>query len=299
MRSDLAFGVAVLALAAAGAANAASRVEVKDAAARVTVIPENRADVKVEFLTTNPALPLQVRTHGDKVIVDGDLRRRIKGCHSARWDIDVDGKRRQGESGVQVNVRGVGKVGWKDLPQVVVRTPMNAKVEVSGAVFGSVGRSASLSLDNAGCGDWIIANVNGPLSVDIAGSGDVRAGSARLLKLGIAGSGDVQAQNIAGPASIDIAGSGDVRVASIAGDLNVDIAGSGDVKVGQGRANLMDVDIAGSGDVSFGGAVHTLDVSVAGSGDIRAGSVSGPIRKSVIGSGDIYVAGELVRVRNH
>ena len=36
--------------AAAGAANAAS-VEVRDAVARVIVIPEDRADVKVEFLT--------------------------------------------------------------------------------------------------------------------------------------------------------------------------------------------------------------------------------------------------------
>nr|MBP7650618.1 hypothetical protein [Phenylobacterium sp.] len=45
----------------AGAANAAS-VEVKDAVARVVVIPESRQDIKVEFLTTNPSLPLQVRS---------------------------------------------------------------------------------------------------------------------------------------------------------------------------------------------------------------------------------------------
>src|SRR5688572_20625968 len=116
MRSDLIFGVAVLAFAAAGTAEAAS-VDIRHAAARVTVIPENRADVKVEFVTTNAALPLQVERRGDKVIVDGDLKRRIRNCHGMRWNIDVDGRRSRGEGGVNVEVRGVGKVAWKDIPQ--------------------------------------------------------------------------------------------------------------------------------------------------------------------------------------
>ena len=44
---------------AAGAAQAAE-VEIKDAVARVTVIPEARSDIKVEFLTTNSDLPLEI-----------------------------------------------------------------------------------------------------------------------------------------------------------------------------------------------------------------------------------------------
>ena len=50
--------IALLAAAAAlagGTAHAAS-VEVKDAVARVTVIPENRNDVKVEIVSQNPRL---------------------------------------------------------------------------------------------------------------------------------------------------------------------------------------------------------------------------------------------------
>ena len=295
MRSDLIFGVAVLALAAAGTAEAAS-VDIRHAAARVTVIPENRADVKIEFVTTNAALPLQVERRGDRVVVDGDLKRRIRNCHSRRWGNDEDG-RSEGEAGVNVTVRGVGKVAWKDLPQVVVRTPMNAKVEASGAVFGSVGRSASLELDNAGCGDWTIANVAGPALVDIAGSGDTRMGASRQLRLRIAGSGDVEATHVAGPANIDIAGSGDVHLASIAGRLDVDIAGSGDVKVDGGRASEVDVNIAGSGDVHFGGAAQSLSASIAGSGDVHAGSVSGHVSKSVLGSGSVYVNGQEIRNR--
>ena len=76
MRIALMSAVAAVAALTAGAASAAS-VDVRDAVARVTVIPENRADIKVEFLSANPRLPLQVRTFGGKTIVDGDLDRRI------------------------------------------------------------------------------------------------------------------------------------------------------------------------------------------------------------------------------
>ena len=64
---------AAAALLAAGAASAAS-VEVKDAVARVTVIPENRTDIKVEVIQANPRLPLEVRTFAGRTIVDGGLR---------------------------------------------------------------------------------------------------------------------------------------------------------------------------------------------------------------------------------
>ncbi|MBL8552710.1 MAG: hypothetical protein JNL41_00425, partial [Phenylobacterium sp.] len=72
----IAAGAAALAalgaLAAAGPAQAAS-VEIKDAVARVTVVPEDRADIKVDIVRPHPRLPLTVRTLGDRTIVDGDL----------------------------------------------------------------------------------------------------------------------------------------------------------------------------------------------------------------------------------
>ena len=72
--------IALVAAAAAlppPARRSAASVEIRDAVARVTVIPEDRSDVKVEFLTTNADLPLQVRTVGGETIIDGDLDRRI------------------------------------------------------------------------------------------------------------------------------------------------------------------------------------------------------------------------------
>src|SRR5215213_2307985 len=104
MRLQLILLAAAAALSA-GAAQAAS-VEIKDAVARVTVIPENRSDIKVEIVRPNSRLPIQVRTLGGRTIVDGDLDRKIRNC-------------RGGDGRTVVTVRGVGDIGWDEMPQII------------------------------------------------------------------------------------------------------------------------------------------------------------------------------------
>ena len=281
MRSTWIMGAAAMsvgAMAVAGAAWAEPSLEIKSAAVRVMVIPEARSDVNVKVLTASQALPVSITTEGNRVVVDGGLRHRIAGCSA------MFGK-------TTVHVRGLGQVSYDNLPQIVARVPMDARVEASGAVFGSVGRSDSLVLSNAGCGDWTVANVKGALKVNQAGSGDTRAGNAGQLVVHVAGSGDVIAREVGGSATVDIAGSGDVSADSMSGPLKANIAGSGDVKVAQGHASEMVVHIAGSGDVKFGGVAESLNASVAGSGDVVVGKVTGPVKKSILGSGDVTVGG--------
>lgn len=277
MRALLTLAASAIALGLAGTAVAAPSVKIKDAVARVTIIPEARSDVKVEFLTTNASLPLQVRQVGSETIIDGDLRfNKINACNS------VQGK-------TSVKVRGVGAVQWDDIPQVVVRTPMQVEVAGSGAVFGSAGRSDSLELANAGCGDWTVANVKGKLEISQAGSGDTRAGSAGSVEVSIAGSGDVYTQSIGGDLEIAIAGSGGVSAASVGGKMEVSIAGSGDVSVAGGQTRSIEISIMGSGDVTFDGVAQDVEVSVAGSGDVRIAKATGAVSKSVAGSGDVVI----------
>ncbi len=298
MRAFLAFGVASAALLAAGAAQAGPSVEFKHAAARVTVIPQQRSDVKVMMQTTNASLPLNVRVEGDRTIVDGDLdglTGKIRSCQV-----------RNGEA--SVTIHGVGRVAWKDMPQVIVYVPMDAQVGASGAVFGSIGRSASLKLSNAGCGDWTVGNVAGEFRLNNAGSGDTKAGSSataqinlagsgdaslgavsRDLSIKIGGSGDVEAGAIGGGLSVQIGGSGDTTVASVNGQVDIAIAGSGDVAIRGGRASALSASIAGSGDVMFGGVASTVSAKIAGSGDVRLAQAVGPINKSVVGSGSVIV----------
>jgi hypothetical protein len=275
MRLQIALFAAAAAALTAGAAHAAS-VDIKDAVARVTLVPENRTDIKVEIVHANPQLPIQVRSLAGRTIVDGDLDRKIHNCRG-----------RGGSPTVQV--RGVGDVRWEEMPQIVIRTPRNVDVDAGGAVFGSVGRSATLELSNSGCGDWKVGNVDGHMRISQHGSGDTRTGSAGSAKVRIAGSGDVATAEIRGGLEVDIAGSGDVAVASVSGPLQVSIAGSGDVKVGGGRATLMTASVAGSGDISFEGTADQLKARVMGSGDIRAREVRGEVTKMVMGSGDISI----------
>lgn len=277
MRALLILAASATALGFAGTAAADPSVKIKDAVARVVVIPEARRDVKVEFLTTNRSLPLTIRQRGSETIVDGELKRnRINGCNS------VMGK-------TVIHVRGVGDVKWEDIPQVVIRTPLNAEIGANGAVFGSVGRTDSLELGNAGCGDWTVANVKGRLELSQAGSGDAKAGSAGSAEINIAGSGDVTTQEIGGDLEINIAGSGGVKAASVAGALEANIAGSGDIVVAGGHSRSVEISIMGSGGVDFGGVAQKVDVSVAGSGDVRIARADGPVSKSVAGSGEVII----------
>ena len=262
---------------AAGAAQAATPVvEIKDAVARVTVIPEARSDIKVEFLSTNAKLPLQVRTSAGKVIVDGDLDRKIRSC--------------KGEgTGVRVQVAGIGEVSYAAMPQIVIRTPRDVDIQAGGAVYGAVGKSDKLELSNAGCGDWTLANVAGQLKLSQAGSGDTFTGTAGGAVIHAAGSGDIKTRAINGPLEVSIAGAGDVRAASVSGSLNIKAAGSGDVKVEGGRADAMNVAVAGSGDVDFRGVAQSLTARIAGSGDVRVREVKGEVSKTIMGSGAVTI----------
>lgn len=261
----------------AGAAHAAS-VEIKDAVARVTIVPEDRRDIKVEVMAPKARLPLKVRTLGERTIVDGGLDRKIRSCRGVGPHAAVE-------------VRGVGQVFYADMPQLVVHMPRDVQVDAGGAVYGAVGRSASVNLGNSGCGDWTIANVEGEAKISQAGSGDTRMGSTGALKVRVAGSGNVASADVRGGLDVSIAGSGSASVKSIAGPLEVSIAGSGDVVIGGGQATTMKVSVAGSGDVDFRGSADSLRARVAGSGDIHAKAVKGEVSRSILGSGTIRVGG--------
>jgi hypothetical protein len=242
----------------------------------VIVIPEARNDIKVQLASASAALPLTVRALGERTVVDGKLRHRIGGC-SAMFGRTV------------VGIRGLGQVPYDELPQIIVHAPLDVRIGAAGAVFGSIGRSNSVELSNEGCGDWTIANVEGDLKINDAGSGDVRAGKAGRLVIHVAGSGDITTRDISGPAVVDIAGSGDVTIASISGDLRANVAGSGDIKIAGGRAQSVVAHLAGSGDVNFEGVAGSVSAAIAGSGDVNVAKATGPVKKSVFGSGDVNI----------
>lgn len=279
---------AILTLAAcglsAGAASAAPSVEVRDAAARMVVIPEARADVDVQVAGGDARLPRpQVRIEGGRVTVDGGLAHRIASCSSN--DLNFNGRHKTWKR--SVDVRGIGRVDYDQLPVITARVPMNAAIGVGGAVWGEIGPTASLNLAHAGCGDWTVAPVRGALDLATAGSGDTRARTAGRLNSATRGSGDLFMDAVDGPTRVSIAGSGDVRIGRVGGEVADDTAGSGDVVIDRGRASNVAVRIAGSGDFVFRGEAGALSATIAGSGDVHVAHVTGPVSKSVHGSGDV------------
>jgi hypothetical protein len=270
---------AICALAADPAAAAPPKpaVEIKDAVVQVTVIPENRTDVRIEIVTQNRSLPLKLKAMRSRTVIDGGLDgKKIRNC-------------RGGGDAVVVRVAEVGDVALKDMPHIVVHAPLDVDVSAGGAVFGVIGRARNVTLGAAGCGDWTVANVEQLLRINMAGSGDARAGSAGEAELRVAGSGDVATADIRGRLDVDMAGSGNVRVKSMTGLLDVHMAGSGDVLVQDGRASAMNVSMAGSGNMVFGGVADTLTARIAGAGDVRARQVRGQVRKTVVGSGTVKI----------
>lgn len=272
-------GVAGAVLAATGPALAAPSLDVTDAVARLTVIPEARPDIEVEILAANPNLPLRVRRDGERVIIDGGLGRgKIKSC------------RRTGAGEFSAVVDGLGEVGRRQMPHVVVRMPRDIALRAGGAVHGVVGRSASLDLGSAGCGDWLIANVAGDLRISQAGSGDTRAGSARAARLRVTGEGDIAMASVTHGLTAEIAGAGDITVASLlGGPLVARIAGSGNIRVREGRAGPMTAGVAGSGNIEFGGRADSLKARINGAGDIHVEAVRGTASKAIMGKGRVLI----------
>jgi hypothetical protein len=277
MKIWLGLATSAAVMAAIGPASAAE-LDIRHAAIRVTVTPEARGDVVVSVFKPSPRLHVRVYREGDTLVVDGGLGLRGPNCTNAF-----------GRKGV--HVWGMGFTPYDQLPQIMVRAPMNVKVRASGAVFGTVGRSDSTELDNAGCGDWTLANTAGPTTVRVAGSGDVRAGSAGSADVRISGSSDIYFGEIHNGLNSATSGSGDLHAGQVNGPMHVRISGSGDVITGGGQVTDMSVSVAGSGDVRFPGVAQSLEASVAGSGDVVVGHVTGNVSKHIAGSGTVTVGG--------
>ena len=96
------------------------------------------------------------------------------------------------------------------MPQVVIHTPKAVIVEANGAVYGAVGRSASLDLENSGCSAWTLADVAGDATLRESGAGSVRMGSAGRLQLRLSGAGSVHATQVRQGLDATLSGAGGV-----------------------------------------------------------------------------------------
>jgi hypothetical protein len=271
-----------------------TELNLKHLVAIVTITPEERDDYLIEIDSPGGTPMPTVSAADGRVTVDGQLRGRISSCNE-------DGS---------ASLRGYDDITPANLPRITIRAPRTLNVSRSGAGATEIGPSEALSLELSGCGAVTAADTAGALNLDVAGSGDVRAGAARTLNADVAGSAEVSVGAVSEGAEVDIAGSGSVTIASLNGALSADGAGSGNVSVQGGAVTEANIDLAGSGDVDIAASVQTLQVSIVGSGDVdvantvgdieadiagsggvSARAVTGTVRKEVWGSGDVRVGG--------
>ena len=277
-----------LALALAAASARAETVEFKHIAAKVVILPEARSDIQVSIIKSNPRLPIWVRKGGPGVTrVDGGQRDgwpHFMRPHPTRC--------RVGPDGTTVHVVGVGAFREDELPQILVRTPLAAKVSSDGAVIGSLPAADSLDLSIAGCDTWTIGVVKNHLDLNEAGDGRIRTGDLGSAHISIAGSADVATKAIARGLDLNISGSGDLTAASVAGDIDINIAGSGHVRINGGRAGVLRANVAGTGEITDQGRVEQLRLSTAGTADVHITEVAGqkgPVDRKIEGFGEIKV----------
>jgi hypothetical protein len=275
MRLWLLVGLAAIA-GAAPRARAAPAVEIRGAAARVSIVPEARADIAVTLTHAEARLPIRIRRLGDHIIISGDVGHLVHGCPGS-----------VGQKAVAI--WGRGAVTYDHLPQLLIRTPLDVKVTAGEAVFGDIGRGASVDLANQGCGDWTIADVTGRLRLNQTGSGNARAGGAGSGDLSVAATGDVTAGQIRDGLTAVSSGSGAITVAQVNGPVDARVAGSGDIDLAAGMVTTLNVSIAGSGAVRLRGAARSLRAAIAGSGDVTVDKVTGTVTKQVFGSGVVRV----------
>ena len=273
MRLQLAL-IAAAAAFTASAAQAAS-VEITDAVARVTVIPSDRSDIKVEIVSPNAQLPLTVRTMGDRTIIDGGLDRRIRGCN--------------GNERGKIRVRGVGNVSFDEMPHVVIHTPRAVEVRSDGAVKGVIGRSASLNLRDSGCSSWTVADVAGEAVIRESGAGSIRMGQSARLELQLSGAASIHATRVRENLDARLSGAGGVRIDDLAGAMQAHVSGVGTIKVTGGQASAVRASVSGVGGVEFGGTAASLDASVSGMGNVQVKQVTGSVTKSVSGIGSVRI----------
>ncbi|MGA2950749.1 MAG: hypothetical protein ABSD80_00775 [Caulobacteraceae bacterium] len=271
-----AWRVVLALIAMPAAAIAAPKLEVRAAAAHITIITEARTDIRVTVIHKRLNLPLRVFQSGDLTVIDGRLGHRVRGCPRL-------------PDGLGVHVRGLGDVAAAALPIVVVRMPADASVLVGDAVSGEIGRTTRLDFENRGCGDWTIADVAGPVRLGQIGAGALRAARVGAATLNVADGGSIATGPVAGGVTAVSSGDGVISVLTANGAVVARVAGSGGVNIAGGRAPQLSASVAGSGAIRFGGEAGRVTAEVEGPGVVSVAQATGPVSRRVFGAGQIHL----------
>ncbi len=254
----------------------ASEVQLRDVAALVRIVPQDRADVAVAITNPGPLADPEIRISSNRLIIDGKQRRQIRSCQVR-------------DQALEVVTRREGRLQNDQLPLIEIRMPRAAVVHAGGALRLHLGEAETANVRFNGCGDADLVRVAGAADVAVSGAADLRLYDAGAASVSVAGAGDVVIGVVRNGLTLSVAGAGDIVAARADGPTSVAVQGAGDITIRDGRATTLSVAIAGAGDVTHNGSAQTLDVVILGGGGVRVREVTGEVTRRVLGGGDVTV----------
>jgi hypothetical protein len=270
------------------------RLDLEDLAANVVITPEDRTDFVIEIANPAGRAPMpEIRAEAGLITVDGRLSRRIERCTEGGAELrDYGSVTAEELPRITIRAPRTLNIDRDGAGSLEIGPSQSVELDFSSCGTATLGDIAGpLSIDLAGSGR-ISAGAAQRLDADVAGSGGLSVGAvAEGANVDIAGSGEVRIAALNGDLSADGAGSGNLAVDGGAiNQASIDLAGSGDVDLGA-TIRTLNVSIVGSGSVDVAAEVGDIDADIAGSGNVSARAVTGSIRKEVWGSGDVRVGG--------
>ena len=270
------------------------RLDLDDLAANIVITPEDRTDYIIEIANPAGRAPMpEVRVEGGQITVDGRLSRRIERCTGGGADLrDYGSVTAEELPRITIRAPRALNISREGAGSLEIGASQSMDLDFSSCGTATLGDIAGpLNVDLAGSGR-ISAGAAQSLDADVAGSGGLSVGAvAQGANIDIAGSGEVRIASLNGDLSADSAGSGNLAVDGGAiNQASIDLAGSGDVDIGA-TIRTLNVSIVGSGNLDVTAEVGDVDADIAGSGSVTARAITGAIRKEVWGSGDVRVGG--------
>lgn len=266
----------------------------KHLAAIVTITPEDRTDYLVEIDSPGGTPMPTVSASEGRVTVDGQLRGRISQCRedgtaSLRGydEIGVANLPR-------INIRAPRTLsvtrGGAGSTQIAASEALTLDLYGCGAVtVGDVANEFNVQID--GTGD-VTGSAARRLVADVDGAGDIVMGAiSEAANLDIDGVGAIRLASLNGDLSVDANGTGEVDIRGGAlGEARLDLNGMGDVNIAAPVRSLK-VSIAGVGDVDVAGVVGDLDADITGPGSVTVQALTGSLRQDIAGPGSVRVRG--------
>lgn len=196
-------------------------LEIRGKSTRSTTV--SSADGKSSTVIVGQSSHVVIGEGATSTVVIGDRTERVTSGDAADWKLTL-----VVPEGQPLNLRGhIGSLRAGD-----ISAPLDATLD--GASELEIGAITSGALKMAGSGTAQIASVDGDLTIELLGAGDVSVNGGKIndLIVKLEGAGDVRIDAPAQRAKLTSVGAGDIEVAGVREKPDVSVLGVGDVSIG-------------------------------------------------------------------